>query len=185
MKIRGMDDRRGFSVIEVLVALAILFVIAMMLIPLFSRATVLNFAGREYSQAATLVRSTHEDLTQADFRGGRLAVASGNESLEQRVWAFREPVLSVVDEDVETPAGEWVAEADLADRRAFWEREVRVVQYNVSDVQDDYTLNNPLPSTTDPQFVHLKEIRVDVQTRRDGGPLGPARGLAVSRIRAF
>ena len=176
---------RGFSLIEVLVALALLFVIAMMLMPLFSRSMELNFAGREYGMAANFIRAGQEELTQADFNGPRLDVTAGTEALDDSFWAMRAAEISAPGDDVQQTFGEWLSSAQLGTADPLWQRETRVRQFSVEDVQADYQLDNPLPAGTDPQFVHLKEIRMEVQTVRDGGPLGASRKLVVSRIRAF
>jgi hypothetical protein len=156
----------------------------MMLMPLFSRSMVLNFAGREYGMAANFIRGGQEELTQADFRGTRLDVTAGSEAVEETLWVMRDPGFSP-GVHAEPTFGEWKLAADLAGATPLWERETRVRQFSVADVQEDFALDDPLPAGTDAQFVHLKEIRIQVESAREGGALGPARGLVVSRIRAF
>ena len=182
----GRRGQRGFSLIEVLIALAMLFVIAMMLMPLFSQSMVLNLAGREYGVAANFVRSGQEELTQVDYHGTRLGVTAGTEGVDEAFWVARAPDFTVPDGvDVERTYGEWVGGGDVGSATPLWEREIRVRQFSVGDVQDDFSLDDPMPAGTDPQFVHLKEIRIAVEGAREGGPLGPARGLVVTRVRAF
>lgn len=145
---RGRRRATGFSVIEVLVAAAILLVIALSLIPLFSRSLLANKAGADATATSQFAISRVEALYQLDFNNAVLNPAVTDEYYSRRDEAWV---------DGTAPAGD----------PALWTRSTDVAQFNLSDLDDDGVFNDPLPMGTDPVFVHIKRIEITVDSARD------------------
>ncbi|MBK1722103.1 type IV pilus modification PilV family protein [Thiocystis violacea] len=71
-----MRRERGFSLLEVLVAFAILAISLGVMMQIFSRATITTIASAQYSQAATLAESVLNEV------GGDLPLEEGSSSGE-------------------------------------------------------------------------------------------------------
>lgn len=138
----------GFSIIEVLVAAAILLVIALSLIPLFSRSLLANKSGADATTTSQFAISRVEALYQLDFNNAVLDPAVSNEYYSRR------------DE-------EWVAGTAPSADPALWTRSTDIAQFNLSDLDDDGVFNSPLPVGTDPVFIHIKRIEITVDSARD------------------
>lgn len=174
----------GVSLIEVLIGFALLMVIALSLLPLFSRAASLNRHGRESTMVAGFGRALQEECAQLPFTTPRLTLTAGSERLDDQLWVPLPVAAGDPDDPADQALGEWVDTAALAGRRPQWNRELRVRQFSLRDL-DDGRLDEPLDASTDPAFVHLKEVRVEVGGVREGGPLGRSRSLVIHRLRAY
>ncbi len=150
---------RGFSLVEVLVAALILGIIALGLVPLYTRSIRSNFEGFDSTQVSNFAKSRAEAYLQFPFLSAPLTVPGG--STELSVQDF----YSAKDHD-------WV-DAVLAGDAALFTRTTTVRQFSVSD------LKTPLNGDADPGQVHLKEITVTVQDDRGGGSLGTPKAIAV------
>jgi type II secretory pathway pseudopilin PulG len=176
----------GFNFIEVVVAVGMLFLIAMMMLPIFSRATNLNLQGRESTLVAAYGRATQEDLAQLPFDSPRLTITAGSELNTTEVWVPQSVTSSNPSDPLDPSVGEWLDPSAVGGRTPIWQRDIRVRQYSVNDISEDGEFDNPLPSGTDPNFVHLKEVQVTVQgTRETGGPLGRSKDVVLTRVKAF
>ena len=72
----------GFSLIEALIAAAILLIIALGLIPLFSRAITDNVNGNDATQATNGSRTQLEDMLGLPFANTRLTVPAAGPGLK-------------------------------------------------------------------------------------------------------
>jgi type II secretory pathway pseudopilin PulG len=182
------DRRRseaGFNLIEMMIGITLLFIIALAVVPLFSRAASLNSSGRESTVVSGYGRAAHEEYSQMLFTAPLLTITSGSELVTNEVWV-PETVTSTDPNDPLDPAlGEWVAPGAVAGRRPHWRREVRVRQFSVNDLHDNGEFDSPLDATSDFNFVHLKEVQVEVEGVREGGPLGRSRRVILTRMKAF
>jgi hypothetical protein len=72
---------------------------------------------------------------------------------------------------------------------AHWNRTSLVRQFNLRALLDSepgqVTLDDPLEAETPPEFVHLKEITVEVQGLRESTALGPPKRLVLHTLRAY
>jgi len=175
----------GFNLIEMLIGIALLFIIAIGVVPLFSRAATLNSFGRESTTVAGYGRTVQEQYAQLPFAAQQLTLNAGTERLDNEFWVPVPVTSSDPNDPVDAALGQWVAEASLAGRQPQWERELRVRQFSVNDLNDDGEFNTPLDATSDFNFVHLKEVQVEVSGLREGGPLGKSRRVVITRMKAF
>lgn len=161
----------GFPLLEVMVAGLILLVIALGLIPLYTRSIRSNVEGFDYSQVSNFAKSRAEEFRQLPFNSARLTVPPGADeltacecySLEERRWI----------EEADCPATGSACETTLFTRTAT------VRQLGVTD------LTNPLSGDAPPAAVHLKEITVEVEGSREAGNvLGPGKAIAVRELKS-
>jgi type II secretory pathway pseudopilin PulG len=165
--------RRGLSMIEALIAAALLLVIAAGILPLFSQAIVNNQTGSESSSVSNMARSQVEELYQLPFNHAQLTPVSGAELTIASYYSFGDEVWK--------PGAAPVDGSDPA----LWERTAVVRQYSVNSLDDN--LLDPaeaLDAGAPPGQVHFKEIEVTANGTRTGGPLGPSRIIAVRMLKS-
>lgn len=158
----------GFSLIEVLISSLLLMVIALGVLPIFVQAAASNEAGRDLTMVSNFAKSRAEVYSQCAFNSAALTVTAGTQQ--------------VVDEYYSAAGKAWKsgtsATADAAGDTALWTRTTTVRQFNVAD------LTNPLPASSPPETVHLKEITVDVQGISRTGLMGAAKRATVRVLRS-
>jgi Tfp pilus assembly protein PilV len=165
---RGRRRSAGFSVIEVMVAAAILLIVALGLIPLFSRSIMSNRAGADASIASNYGIAGVESRYRLGFNSAAMTPGTTSEYFSRA--------------DQSWHAGDTAPSGDLA----LWTRTTAVSQYSLSDLDDDGRFNNPLPASTDPTFVHIKEIVVTVASPRDPkNMIGVRRPLTLRTLKPF
>jgi len=183
------DDRRrceaGFNLIEMLIGIGLLFIISLAVVPLFSRAASLNNFGRESTVVAGYGRTVQEEYAQLPFAATRLTLTAGTELVSNEFWVPETVTSSDPTDPLDPALGDWVDAASLAGRQPQWQRELRVRQFSVNDLNDDNEFNSPLAASADFNFVHLKEVQVEVEGMREGGPLGRSRRVVITRMKAF
>ncbi len=154
---------RGFTLIEVLIAAALLLGIALGVVPLFIRGIVSNVEGFDHTQVTNAARDRAEAFYQFPFNSEPLTLLAGTDRIYDEYYSQRDKVW--------TPGTEADATADSD--VALWTRATTIQQFNVNE------LDVPLDFTATPGTVHLKEITVAVQSTRHGGPLGPGKWIVV------
>ncbi|MBV8200694.1 MAG: hypothetical protein JOZ15_08720, partial [Acidobacteria bacterium] len=78
MQIRGSS---GFSMIETLIAAALIGVVAIGIIPMFTRAMSDNMAGSDYTRVTNYAKSKEEDFSRMPFTQPTIQVQSGQNNL--------------------------------------------------------------------------------------------------------
>lgn len=166
----------GFSMIEALIAAAILLIIALGLLPLFARAITDNSNGNDATQTTNGSRTQLEELFQVPFNNTRLVVDGvGTESESLDSWAQ-----GLADHTGDEDEGWWPGTP--TDRgTVLWTRTTRVRQYSVSDLLDG-DLDNPLPGNTTPTFVQMKEIEVVMNNPKGWGS---GQGMTLRIVKPF
>lgn len=165
----------GFSLVEALLASLILMIVALGVLPLFSRAMVSNLAGSESTSLSSMAMERAEEFYQYPFNSQRLTIPGGSsEVFFDEVWT---------EED-----GRWidgtVAEAESADKTVLWTRRTRVRQFGINDVLDGSP--TPLDGNAPTGAVHVKEIEVEVASARlSSVALGPTKDLRVRLFKAL
>lgn len=160
----------GFSLIEAILASLILLVVALGVLPLFTRAMASNRAGADSTSLANMATAGAEELYQLPFDHPLLTVPAGaTELVSEEVWTRDEE--------------RWMAPGDVAaGDLVLWRRRTQVRQFNINDIlEGDET---PLEGDSPAGSVHVKEIEVEVASTRDAGPLGGGRGLTVRLFKA-
>jgi prepilin-type N-terminal cleavage/methylation domain-containing protein len=66
--------QRGMSLVEVLVALAILAIVTLSVIGLFTQSIAMNATGMDYTTVNNIARSTLEDLVSLPFNDPRISI---------------------------------------------------------------------------------------------------------------
>jgi|GEM_PF-665835 len=195
-------SRQGFSLVEVLVAMALLTVVLISLVPVFTRAMRVNAQGNEAGRQSQLGRSEIEELLQLPFNHELLEVTAGNERTLTEFWSTGQPE-RLGDEgwrpDLPT-AGAGLGRQE----EALWRRTVTVRQYSLNGVRDtdsdgvvdlvlgledtdrDGVFDNPLPAGALAATVHLKEVDVSVASRRaEGNAITPSTRLRLQQLKSF
>ncbi|HEX6898783.1 MAG TPA: prepilin-type N-terminal cleavage/methylation domain-containing protein [Thermoanaerobaculia bacterium] len=178
---RATSPEAGFSMIEALIAAAILLIIALGLIPLFTRSILDNNSGNDATQATNHGKTRLEDLIQIPFNHQRLDVPAGSQ-VGQSVETWTSGALNRAGDANER----WWdgATPPVGSGEVLWTRTTRVRQFSVNDL-DDGVLDNPQPGGTQPIFVQLKELEVQLENGKRGTLLGGSQALTVRVVKPF
>lgn len=178
----GMEDRQspvsrggelGFSLIEVLIAAAILLVVALGVLPIFSQAIVNNRAGADYTQVTNIAKSELERLYSLPLSSPELAVV-GEETVRPEYFSQRDQ--------------KWVDGDAPANDPPLWTRTATIRQYGLGgivDIDKDGKLDGPLPEGALPAQIHVKEIEVQAASARGIGPLGGGKRITLRVYKAY
>lgn len=169
----GGGPMRGMSLIEVVIASLILLMLALGIVPMFTRSMASNTAGAESTRVANMATQRAEELFQLPWDAADLTIDPGDlELIHDEVYTEEDGTF------IEGTA----AEAVDAGKSPLWTRVTRIRQFNVNDLNDPLPGEDPLNPTGD---VHVKEIQVTVQGLRQGGPLGRSRDLTVRLLKSI
>jgi type II secretory pathway pseudopilin PulG len=159
-----LSRQRGFSIVEALVAAALILVIASGVLPMFTRAMVNNVAGNESTLVSNYSKSQTEELFQQPFGNLEIPAGQAQLTLPMESWAAGSP-----DHTADANEGWWPNPAGKGIVR--WQRQTVVRQYNVVEALEDGVIvpSEALDGGTAPEFVHFKEIDVDVKGLRVAG----------------
>jgi len=162
----------GFSVVEALIAAAILMIIALGMIPLFSRAILNNSRGNDYMQATTHGEGDLEQVVEAPLQNSRLAVVAGNQRrnvdyLQTR--GVETPLRSVTDVDwVATPSGT---------NPVAWTRTTQVRQFAYWAVADgELTDAEVIPGPADASQWQIMEVSAWIDSGKSASGTAGAMG---------
>lgn len=156
-------SERGFSLVEVLVAAAILLVIALGLVPIYTRSIRSNVEGFDYTHVSNSAKSRAEEYRQLPFASPSLTIPPGQEQIEVPDFYSRDE-------------HRWLDEAAWADAEAngdvaLFTRTTTVRQFGIADLTNP--LDGGLPA-------HVKEITVAVEGSREAGHVfGAGKTIAV------
>jgi len=177
---RGRGEA-GFTVVEGLVAAAILLLIAIGLLPLFARSILNNARGSDYTQATSHATSNLEDLQRLPFDNEGISLAAAAESGE---W-IRYTDASFGTGHPVTEA-DWSATAPPPGEERLWVRDTEVRQYGISALDDGViTEDEALPGGTAPIFVQLKQIEVEMQSGKADSAMGGISPLRFRLLKSF
>jgi hypothetical protein len=159
----------GFSVIEATIASALLLIVAIGLLPMFTVAIGNNQQGRDSMEITNLARSEIERMTQLAFTDAELTVPDG------------ETVLTTESYYVSDTLG-WVLAADYDDEGYVYHRIVSVRQFDADALTDGLLHPDEAIEGDDDASVHFKEILVEMESA--GGIGAPPKQVALRAIRA-
>lgn len=165
---------RGMSMIEVMVASLILLLLALGILPLFTRSMASNTAGAESIQVSNMASERAEELFQLPWSAAEITIPTGDLEVE------RNEVYT--EEDGKFIPGT-VSDATSDGKSVRWARVTRIRQFNVNNLNDPLPGEDPTNPTGD---VHVKEIQVTVTSlREEGGPLGRPQELTVRLLKSI
>lgn len=198
---RSRRGELGLTLIEALIAMAVLLLVAIGILPLFTRAILNNAAGSEATAAANHARQRIEELGQLPFNNVGVRITAGNQLLIQDEYFSG---------DQNRQGDEFFAAAGAGTGFELWDRTTRVRQFGMrgvidanadnvidgllglQDADNDGEFDDPLPVGTDVAFIHYKELSVELDSPRDDpsgangpGPLGAAPSYRVRTFRSF
>jgi len=173
----------GFSIVEALVAAAILLIIALGLLPVFSRAINDNVTGNDATQATNGSRTQLEELLQLPFNNERMVVTAGKTETETKDFYTRAKADAGTDTYQIGSDGEGWTTTTTDRGPVLWNRTTTVQQYGITDLNDG-KLDTPLDGSTQANFVHLKQIQVQVENPKKD-LFGNGQGITLTVIKAF
>ncbi len=170
----------GMSLVEVVLASLILLLIAIGILPMFTRSMASNVAGSDSTYVSNMATERTEEFLQLNFDAEPLRLADGATSrVYNEVYIRDYP--SADSSDYEEVWMDGTLAQVPAEDRPLWTRVTTVRQYSITD------LATPLPGTpgTDPNgAVHVKEIEVAVAGLREGGPIGASKQITVRVLKS-
>jgi len=164
--------QRGFSIVEALIAAAIIGVVAIGVLPLFTRAMVDNMAGADYTRVTNYAKSKEEDFTRVPYLQSTIQLPVGQTQL-------------LTTEYMDPASLYWVA-TKPANPLAVWTRVTTLTQYNLFDTDDDQMFNNPIAGgAVGIDAVQVLQAQVQVKSVSTIGPLGGRRTTLVRYLKVF
>ena len=195
----------GFSLVEGLMAAALLLIVAVSVLPLFMRALESNTRGGRASQLSTLSIAAIEEINQAtvdrqDFQ--LTGAASGVRRTGTMHWEMGELYDG---EDAPAKIGDerWIADDQDPIGPVLWSRDIDVRKYSFADVHlsigvgitelvavtlgDPRWFDSPLETDGDGFLsgAHISEFRVHIKQNREGIPVAGGQRQTVGYFRAF
>jgi hypothetical protein len=149
----------GYSVVEGLIAAALLLIVTVGILPLLSRAKVNNVKGNDSTREANGALTEFERSSGLPFNGGAMTVPDGvNQLVETSAIALKAAAGSP---GIVSPR--WENVADLAAGDQIMAQRTRTLrQYSFDDFRDDHTFDSPLPGESEDRLVHMKIVDVSV-----------------------
>jgi type II secretory pathway pseudopilin PulG len=177
----GRHGAAGFSIIEALIAAAILLIIALGLLPLFSRSISDNVSGNDASQATNGGRTELEELLLVPFNNDRMTVPGGAAMAQTR----EDLTAGLTDKTGDSDEAWWPDPGPgvTGHGPVLWKRTSEVRQYTISDLADG-TLDTPLPGGTQSTYIHLKELTVTVENPKKN-LFGNGQGITLRVLKPF
>ena len=164
-RIASRRGEAGFSVIEGLIAAALLLVITVGVLPLFSRSMLNNVRGNDATRQSNGAVDELERSASLPFLSGGMTVPDGeSESVE-------ETAIAVVHlpNDEQVVSSTWAPYASLATADVVMRRTRTLQQYSFDDYRTDNTFDTPLTGESEQRLVHMKVLDVVFEE-----PLDPA-----------
>jgi hypothetical protein len=139
--------------VEALIATGILLIIAIGMIPLFTRSIANNAMGNDYTQASAHGKTDLERWEKMPFSSNDLTITAG--STQQQVKYIQRGI----QQGTPVKDSDWTWTAPANGATVIWTRTTRVRQFNISAFDDGLlTASEALPAGTDPTFVQVKEV---------------------------
>jgi prepilin-type N-terminal cleavage/methylation domain-containing protein len=167
---RPARRQRGFSMIEALIAAALIGAVAVGVIPLWTRAMTDNMAGADYTRVTNYAKSKEEELAHLDQATAANQVQTGT---QRQIVEYMDPA-----------TGRWIATKPLT-ALTYWTRTTTITLYGVHDTDANGLLNSPLPAGSDPKAVHVVQTQVQVQSMSAIGAIGTRRSTIIRYYKSF
>jgi len=176
MKIRTTSEaggrQGGFSMVESLIAAAIIGIVAIGILPMFTRAMVDNMAGADYTRVTNYAKSKEEDFSRMPVLQQAIQVPAGQTNF-------------LTTEYMDPASLYWVA-TPPSNPLGVWTRVTTYTQYNLYDTDDDQMFNNPIAGgAVGVDAVQVIQAQVQVKSISTIGPLGGRRTTLVRYLKVF
>jgi prepilin-type N-terminal cleavage/methylation domain-containing protein len=171
MRTRTRRSQSGFSMVEALIAVALIGVVAIGVIPMFTRAMSDNMAGADYTRVTNFAKSKEEDFSRLPFNQPTIQPGVGQTD-----------AMSTEYLDLTTLQWSQTAPSVLL---GVWTRNIDVTQHGINDTDDDQTFNSKLAGGSSPQMIHIIQEKVQVQSVSSLGPVATRRTTTIRYLKAF
>ncbi len=194
---RRRPSEAGFSLVEGLMAAALLLVVAVSVLPLFMRALESNIRGGRSSQVSALVTAELEAINQSVVDRPEWQLTGGDVGVRETgtlFWDMGEQAAGGNPAKIGDEGWIDVDGGDVPVGLVLWQRRLDVRKYSMADVHSGVTstggvvgfetlgdprfLDSPLATDDDGDLynAHLTEFRVHIVEDRDGKPAEVAVG---------
>jgi prepilin-type N-terminal cleavage/methylation domain-containing protein len=178
---------RGLSLIELMIATAILTFIAVGILPMLVRSVTNNSRGWDSTLTANMIKSELEQSIYAPFESTPMQLpGSMTENVVKTVWDDGE--MTEIGDSVEG----WLPDGTPTVGQPLWSRQRRVRVYSSDSLppwpgtaNNEYWTGTPLAGDTPGPQVHLKEIQIDLQSTRSAGLLGARQWVVVQMLKSY
>lgn len=178
------NPKRAFTLIESAIAMAILLLISLSILPMFTRSMAAAHSGREKTDATSFLR-LFDEILALPLGEGQMMPPQGEKVRESKFFWCQGDIQAVGD-----IAEGWFADA-TGKGHVLWDRSTTTRQFSIrsldpaTDGQSDLQDAEAIAGGDRPENVHFVVTDLLLDGRRKAGPLGPAALLRVRQIRAF
>ena len=187
VELKRDSGEAGFSLAEALIAAAILLIIALGMIPLFSRAMINNTLGNDYTQATSHGTVAVEEAWEQPLISSDLALTTGTSKQHVRYLmdkGFNTTATPVTDLD-------WIFTPPVSGTDpVLWTRTTQLRQFHIDSLSDgELTALEAVPAGLGPQSFQILEVtaQLDSGKMRAGnvGAFGGIRQTSFQYLKAF
>ncbi len=165
--IASRAGERGFSLLEGLIAAALLLIVTVGVLPLFSRSMLNNVKGNDSTRQSFGAVDGFEHYIAEPFNSFDLSVPPGqSQVLTTDFIALRNEPSTTGGPLISDIA--WRPVVDSGDLQQF-QRDRLLQQYSYDDFKDNQVLDTPLDGATEPRLVHLKQVQTQIQSTDSPG----------------
>ena len=175
----GTGAERGFTIIEGLVASAILLIVAIGILPLFTSSILNNSRGSDSTTASNFGRSAIETAVTLPVDNAAVDIPAGQTKLILNEW------WKPGNGKINDPTQGWVTTAPTAGVLSTWTRQTTIEQFQSIDTVIAGDLSTPYDQSVDDRYVQLKLISATVQSSKQGGILGGGQQITFQTLKAF
>lgn len=178
MTMQGGQSHRsaGFSVVEVLIAAAVLLIVSIGLLPMFVRSINNNVQGQRMTHLVHRSNSALERVIQTGYLDARFDVTPGDTFGSPPGPGTETIDLYSSKDQIWYPEADFPSDQEPAFRRAVRVRHLVIVQPDQDEQEVDLVVTDSAPD--------LKEVEIAV-TNIEGNVFGPARQLTLRFLKAF
>jgi len=166
---------RGFTVIEGLIATAILLVVAIGIIPLFASSILNNTRGSDSTQASNFSKTSVETFASLPVNLAPLTLGTGQTELDAPQW------WKPGNGQLNDPSQGWQSGTTTSVK--YWTRNSAVQQYKASDIATTGSASTPWVGGTPCQGM-VKMVTVNVQSSKQGGILGIGEQISLQLLKS-
>lgn len=153
-RIEGREGEAGFSIIEGLIAAALLLIITVGVLPLFSRSMLNNVKGNDSTRQSNGAIDELERSLALPFLGGDMQVPVGaTEATNATVIGIKH-----LPNNESTVSATWEPVADVPAADVMLRRTRTLKQYSFDDYAADQEFTTPLLGEAESRLVHMKVI---------------------------